>query len=340
MSALVVVARAAEGHRAYLPTATRSADGRILVAYREADGHVRDVGRILGVHSDDDGLSWSAPRPLVDTELDDRDPMLTTLSNGDLLLQYFRTDWSRSPWRVAGVQVVRSGDGGATWGEPVDVDSTMVTETTQRWGGYLAGHVATHGRIRELPGGDLLSPVYGVHAGDRYHSAAVVRSTDGGLTWPRENEVTLGRSAGQAYLEPVLTVLPGNRVIALLRTEQQAELTRSDDGGLSWTAPEPIDLWASSADTATLPDGSVLLAYGDASRTSTRARPTTATIVTDPLGRWDAGRRHLIYDAGRDTFDQANPAIVELPGERLLIITYDIFRRELVGVIRTREQLT
>lgn len=336
----MVVARASDGNRAYLPTATRTAAGRILVAYREADGHVRDTGRILGVHSDDDGRTWSAPRPLVDTELDDRDPMLTTLSNGDLLLQYFRTDWSRSPWRVAGVQVIRSTDGGSSWGEPVEVDSTMVTETTQRWGGYLAGHVASHGRIRELPDGDLLSPVYGVHAGDRYHSAAVVRSTDGGLTWPRATEVTLGRSPGQAYLEPVLTVLPGGRVTALLRTEQQAELTSSDDGGRTWTAPARIDLWASSADTATLSDGSVLLAYGDASRTSTRSRPTMATVVPDPLGRWDAGPRHLVYDAGRDAFDQANPSIVELADSGVLIVTYDIFRRELVGVIRTREQLS
>lgn len=340
MSELVMVARASDGLRAYLPTATRSADGRILVAYREADGHVRNTGRIMGVHSDDDGAGWSPPRPLVDTELDDRDPMLTTLSNGDLLLQYFRTDWSRSPWQVAGVQVRRSTDGGTTWGELVEVDSSMVTETTQRWGGYLAGHVASHGRIRELPTGDLLSPVYGVHAGDRHHSAAVVRSTDGGLTWPRENEVTLGRDPDRGFLEPVLTVLPGGQLTALLRTDQAAQLTRSDDGGRTWIPPAPIELWASSADTATLSDGSVLLAYGDASRTSTRARPTMATVIADPLGRWDTGPQHLVYDAGRDAFDQANPAIVELTDGRLLIITYDIFRREVVGVILTREQLS
>jgi hypothetical protein len=65
-----------------------------------------------------------------------------------------------------------------------------------------------------------------------------------------------------------------------------------------------------------------------------------ATLIADPLGRWDAGRQHLVYDAGRDAFDQANPSIVELGDGRLLIVTYDIFRREIIGVVRTREQLS
>lgn len=335
----IVVARTVAGQLPYFPNAIRLASGRILAVYREGAGHVRSVGRILAVASDDDGETWTEPWTAVDTLLDDRDPMLTQLGNGDVLLMYFRIDWSRDPWEVPGVQIVRSTDDGVTFGEPVAVDSAMRTQTDSRWHRYRAGHICSHGQILELPDGSLLAPIYGVFADDEQHSASVVRSTDGGLTWPASGEVVLGRRPGRFYQEPVLTLLPGGQVVALLRTEDAAELTRSDDSGLSWTEPEVLKLWASSADTVTLSDGSVLLAYGDASRTVYAGRPTLATVIPDPLGPWDTGAQHLVYDAGHDTFDQANPATVELSDGRLLILTYDIFRRSIIAVRKTREDL-
>jgi Neuraminidase (sialidase) len=339
MSEPVVVARTVAGQRPYFPNAIRLASGRILAVYREGAGHVRSVGRILAVASDDDGATWSDPWVVVDTLLDDRDPMLTQLRDGDVLLMYFRIDWSRTPWDVPGVQVVRSTDDGATFGEPVEVRSRMQKRTANRWHRYRSGHIASHGRILELPDGDLLAPVYGIFAEDAEHSASVVRSTDGGLTWPKRGEVILGRKAGTYYLEPVLTSLPCGQVVALLRTEEAAELTRSDDGGRTWSEPEVLKLWAQSADTANLSDGSVLLAYGDASRTTYTGRPTLATVIPDPSGPWDTGGQHLVYDAGRDTFDQANPAVVELSRGLVLVLTYDIFRRQIVAVRKRRSGL-
>lgn len=336
----VVIARTVDGQLPFFPSGVRLADGRVLVVYREGLAHVRSVGRILAVESADDGLTWSEPRVIVDTVYDDRDPMLVQLSSGDLLLNWFQINWAVQPWECPAVLVTRSTDGGASWEKPVAVQSEMQQETDQRWRRYRAGHIATHGQILELPDGDLLVPVYGVFPGDHDHSASVVRSTDGGLTWPAENEVVLGRKPGRGYVEPVLTLLPGGQVTALLRTDEEAELARSDDNGLTWTEPELCGLYASSADTITLSDGSVLLAYGDVSKRFGPGRPTVATLIRDPLGRWDKDPVRVVIDAGRDTADQANPAVVELPGDRFLVASYDIFRREVVGEIIDRADLT
>jgi hypothetical protein len=334
----VVIARSIAGQLPYFPNAIRLADGRVLVVWREGLGHVRSVGRILLAESAD-GVSWSEPRVVVDGLYDDRDPMLVELENGELLLSWFQIDWSVRPYECPGVLVSRSADGGTTWGEPVLVGSRMVQETEEVWHSFRSGHIVAHGQILELPGGDLLAPVYGVFPGDTCHSASVVRSTDGGRTWPAENEVMLGQAEDREYVEPVLTLLPDGQVVALLRTDDEAELTRSDDNGMSWSPPELSGLHAFSADTLTLSDGAVLVAYGDISKRFNAGRPTVATIVKDPGGRWDQDPLHVVIDTGQDTFDQSNPAVVELPGDRLLIISYDIFTREIVGELLPRAAL-
>ncbi|MFC0627249.1 sialidase family protein [Kribbella deserti] len=335
------LARTRHGELPFLPTLARLADGRLLAAYRVARAHTHCVGRIAVVESSDDGTTWSEPRIVVDTLLDDRDPMLVQLTTGDILLSYFRINWHTLPWEVPGVDVIRSTDGGHSWGEPTPIGSTMRRETDQSWRGFRTGHIATHGPILELSGGDLLAPIYGVAPGGTAYVSSVVRSTDSGHTWPESSEVILG--AG--YVEPVLTLLPNGQVTALLRTDDgspglsgpattdvRARLTRSDDHGHTWSSPEVLRLQASSAATATLADGGVLLAYGDLA--DSPRRPTRVTVIDDPLASWDGDKGPIVHDAGRsalETYDQANPAVAELPDGTLLVVSYDIHTREVVG---------
>ena len=130
----------------------------------------------------------------------------------------------------------------------------------------------------------------------------MVRSTDGGLTWPAEHEVLL--AAGTAFfLEPVLTLLPGGQVMALLRTDEAARADPFRRRRADLDRARGAKIWASSADTVTLSDGSVLLAYGDASRTTYQSRPAGHGDLRDRSGRGTPASSTLVR-RGDDTFDQ------------------------------------
>lgn len=333
----VVVARAADGKRAYFPGIAKLPGGRLIAAYREGVGHIGQDGRLLVTESADRGRTWSTPRVAVDSAYDERDPKLTVTRSGVVLMSYFVTDWTEpGPYTLRGTYVVRSLDGGRTWSEPAKVGSAMDCGCGVP-GYYYAGLNASHGEALELPDGDLLLPLYG-SLPDGTSQATVVRSTDGGLTWPKESEVLLGRDSTFAYQEPTLTRLRSGQLVVLLRTSINiAYLSRSFDNGRTWTTPERTDIPASSHHLLTLANGDVLLTYGDLSKRFSPGRPTVGTVVRNPEGSWnvtDLPEPRLLYDSSTAgvTADQANPASVELRPGHFLTLTYDHHRAMLVGV--------
>ncbi|MGK5682515.1 sialidase family protein [Actinoplanes sp. URMC 104] len=330
------VARAEAGRLAHFPDIVRLGDGRLLASYREGAGHVRSDGRISVVESTDGGVTWSQPWVAVDGRYDDRDPKMTVLADGTVLLSYFVIDWSTESLHTThGTYVHRSTDGGRTWSDAVEVGTAMVDE-----GGRLTPAVptwaASHGAAAELPGGDLLLPLYGRLPGQKWQRATVVRSTDGGRTWPAGGEVLLGEEEGVHFQEPTLTVLPGGEVVALIRTTADvAYLCRSSDGGHTWTEARPTDMPASSHHALALSTGEVLVTYGDLSKRFSEHRDTVGRLVRDPAGTWDGYEDVQLYDSGHQ--DQANPSSVEVEPGRFLTLGFDVTDASVVGVFTTPE---
>jgi hypothetical protein len=317
----ITVARAGPGLLAHFPDVVRLAGGRLLATYREGAAHVRSDGRILIVESDDGGATWSEPRVAVDGDHDDRDPKLACLADGTVLLSYFVIDWTTRPTHTThGTYVRRSTDGGRTWTEPVAVGTAMTG----------TGWAASHGAAVELPGGDLLLPLYGRLSPHHAQQATVARSRTGGRTWLAANETVLAAAPDMHFQEPTLTVL-GDRVVALIRTTTgPAHLSRSTDGGRSWSAPRPTDMPASSHHALPLANGDVLVTYGDLSSRFSPRRETVGRLVRDPGGTWDGYADVQLYDSGHD--DQANPSSVEVTPGRFLTLGFDVRAATVIGV--------
>jgi Neuraminidase (sialidase) len=314
----VIVARAEPGLLAHFPDVVRLGDGRLLATYREGVGHVSPDGRIRLVESADGGRTWDRPRTAVDGPYDDRDPKLAVLADGTVLLSYFILDWSTGPGHTArGTHVRRSTDGGRTWSDPAPVGTSM------NW-------AVSHGAAAELPGGDVLIPVYGRPTPDAAHHAMVVRSTDGGRTWPDGGAVLVGAADGMHFQEPTLTVLDG-QVVALIRTTgDRAYLSRSTDDGHTWSTPEATDMPASSHHALALSSGEVLVTYGDLSPRFSEHRETVGRLVRDPEKTWDGYADLQLYDSGHS--DQANPSSVEVSPGRFLTVGFDVPAASVVGV--------
>ncbi len=324
----ITVARAEPGRLAHFPDIVKLTDGRLLATYREGEGHVRSDGRILVVESADGGETWAQPRVAVDGPWDDRDPKLVRLADGTVVLSYFVIDWSTQPRHtVHGTHVRRSTDGGRTWSEPAVVGTAMSGDGLTAW-------ACSHGAAAELDGGDLLLPLYGKRPGDTWQRATVVRSRDGGRTWPAGGEVLLAAAEGVHFQEPTLTVIDG-QVVALIRTTVgHAYLSRSTDGGRSWTTPEPTDMPASSHHALPLSTGEVLITYGDLSERFSPHRETVGRLVTRPWETWDGYADVQLYDSGHP--DQANPSSVEVAPGRFLTLGFDVRAATVVGVFSSR----
>jgi hypothetical protein len=128
------------------PTVTRLPAGQLLlVCSGGREAHVCPFGRVDLFVSNDDGKSWSWPRTLLDSNVDDRDAGILRTANGTLLVTTF-TSLAYEPILKA-----------------AETDGTWDAEKLRRW-------QAAHRRMNP-----------GRHGSDL--GQWMIRSTDGGRTW-------------------------------------------------------------------------------------------------------------------------------------------------------------
>ena len=297
----VVCADAGAGAYEAFPDVCRRKCGELLCVFYAGYGHVSHPrpslpkgARIVLCRSTDDGRTWSKPTIVVDTPLDDRDPSIVELPNGDLLVAFMNYDSKRKEGSHK-TFTVRSADGGESWGEP----KLVPTPFTQL--------VAISAPPRRMPDGRLLLTPYGNNTGDprRYKHSAVLESRDNGHTWRTLAEI---KSDSHVLLEPDIVLLPGDRLLVMMRGVMT--WSESTDGGRTWSAPSPVGFKGDCPYLLLTSENILLCGH------RCRALHSTCVIYSTDFAKTWKGPVIL------DRVSGAYPSLVELPDGRTLAVYY------------------
>ena len=329
------------------PSVTRLDDGTLAAAasgFRNA--HVCPFGRTVICFSNDLGETWSSPRVVNDTPLDDRDAGILALEGDSLIVSWFTSD-SRVPQLK-----------GTSEDSPPEVRSryeaallSFTDSTVKRWLGswtrvtqnrgedwqnpVRVPVTAPHGPIR-VSGGNLLylGKVFalsteGFREGEGEIRAAV--SEDSGGIWKELGTVPIypGTDPGN-YHEPHVVELKDGGLLGLIRLQNRKNeqdvseqnltsfslmQTRSADRGKSWSQAEPLGFHGSPPHLLAHSGGSVICVYGY------RLEPygQRAMITRDGGETWEYD--YILRDDGPDG-DLGYPASCELDDGSLMTVYY------------------
>lgn len=311
------------------PTLTRRQNGELLVVCSGGrESHVCPFGRVELIRSSDDGRTWSWPRVLLDGPIDDRDAGILETARGTLLVTSFTSlayepilksaeGWAgerKAMWQAAhgrvgeserqralGVWLARSTDGGVTWGGRED---SLVN--------------SPHGPI-QLADGRLLYA--GKELWREPHRVGVCVSEDDGQSWKWLAEIPTRPGDKRSDYHELHAVEVDDRIVVHIRNhnkkhDRETLQTVSDDGGRSWSVPEPIGVWGLPSHLLRLSDGRLLMSYGY------RRRPygNQARVSADGGRTWS--EPVVISDDGVG-HDLGYPSTVELADGSLLTVWYE-----------------
>jgi len=276
--------------------------GRVLFLYTQFYGGGADESpaRIVSVHSDDAGRTWSREPQVVVENTAGRNVMsvsLLRLQSGKLALFYL----IKNSWHDCRPWLQLSGDDARTWSPP-----QLVVDAP----GYF---VLNNDRVVQLGSGRLVVPV-AFHRSrisdpkDRrsFDSRAIALwflSDDEGKTWREANDWWAAPLPSRTGLqEPGVVELADGRLFSWTRTDLGAQFgCVSTNAGASWSPPVATSLRSpvSPASIKRLPGSAELLAVfndhsGQFPFTPGRRTPLVAAISRDGGQTWPT--RKIIED--------------------------------------------
>ncbi len=297
----------------------------VASGYRQ--GHVDPFGRTVMYVSTNGGTSWSNPKIINDTIMDDRDAGIIYLGNGKMLVTFFYNapssmykqyengasdavqdildDWKELPieeQNTGGSFVLLSNDYGKTWGEPIRVPIT-----------------APHGP-QLLSNGKLLylgNPHFANGDSSTGYENVIQawESADGGLTWTQAGRVPCNRPAYEAHVEE----MPDGTLLAAIRVDtgngHSTYLSRSSNGGKTWSMAAATGWDGFPAHLLTHSSGAVIVTYG------VRNAPcgVRARVSYDNGKTWS---REIILNDDSPSADCGYPCSTELPDGSIVTVYY------------------
>jgi hypothetical protein len=261
------------------PTLARRKNGELLlVCSGGRESHVCPFGQVELMRSSDDGNTWSFPRVLLDSPIDDRDAGVLETAKGSLLATTFTslayderilakgaqknwTEEKRARWlgahnrvpsavrkRELGTWMIRSADGGVTWSPRYD---SLVN--------------SPHGPVN-LKDGRVLYAGKGLYKEGSW--IGVCESKDDGQSWKRLAQIPTRKGDDpQNYHELYAIEAANGTLIVQIRNHNSKNAgetlqTESKDGGKTWGEAHSIGVWGLPSHLLRLKDGRLLMSYG------------------------------------------------------------------------------
>lgn len=333
-----VVGRTTEGFFRYQawPTVVRGEDGTLYAASSgHRLGHVCPFGKNLLYISNDEGKTWRGPQIINDTYMDDRDAGLCAWGDGNLLLSWFNATMDgydnrepktptlsmpmskavRDAWRTlsdednnAASFVRLSRDKGMTWGQRVQVPVT-----------------SPHGPIYRTDGSLLYFGKVFRYNKEDYQQGMIcaVESRDDGKTWKRLGYVPIPDGIPLSRMhEPHVVQLPDGRLLGGIRISGAEDrygntvyTTFSDDGGRTWSVPQPTGASGTPPHFLLHSSGAVVMTFGRRADTNFEI----AMISYDGGQTWSD---EIIISPESPDWDLGYPSSVELSDGSVLTVYY------------------
>ena len=306
-------------------------------------GHVCPFGKVVICYSRDEGQTWTAPAPVMDTPMDDRDAGLTAFGSGRVMLTSFNHPFTfyrkenemyGSPERRQLISAYLD------YVEPTDAEAKYLGSTYRisEDGGYTFGPVriapvsAPHGAIR-MPDGSLI-----------YIGRASAPESCGSSFPPEASTLSVWKFDEQdAFIklcdienigdehgwmlscEPHALALPDGRIILHIRVQRKEPYRvftiyqcESFDGGHSFTRPHQIlsDLGGSPPHLMQHSSGRIICSFGY------REAPCGIRVsFSDDQG--ETWSEPYVLEDGCPCWDMGYPATVEREDGSLLTIYYE-----------------
>lgn len=228
--------RNSEGSFATLST------GRILFCYSQFYGGSGDesAARIVRIHSDDQGRTWSQPVMIVENTGGDNvmSVSLLRLASGNLAMFYLL----KNSWIDCRPHMSISSDDGATW-----TKAKLVLDAP----GYF---VMNNDRVIQTSKGRIILPLafHRSRGSDPESSKSIdaraidmwIYSDDDGATWQESASWwAIPVRSGSGLQEPGVVELADGSLFSWCRTDQGAQYGfYSTDAGKTWTPPVPTEM--------------------------------------------------------------------------------------------------
>lgn len=209
-----------------------------------------------------------------------------------------------------------------TSGRALLVDVPELARGEGGFGRHKIEGVVDHAVVR-LEDGSMLAALYGKFIADIKYRSFVVRSSDGGNTWRYLSTVAFDLTRGnqhrvESFCEPDLLVLPGGDILCFMRTGgtynstfSPLYMSRSNDGGKSWSQADPI------ADRGVWPNA-CLMANGVIAVTCGR----TGDWLAFSLDEGHTWIGHFCFYRGPQAYDACNYDWVEEVMPDTLLVAY------------------